>query len=121
MTLEGKKLLIVDDQFGIRMLLDEVFKQENCQTFQAKNGEEALDIVQQEKPDLALLDMKIPGMDGLEILKQIKRVAPATKIVMMTAYGELEMVQEALKLGALGYFTKPFDIIELKQKVKQLL
>lgn len=62
----NEKILIVDDQYGIRILLNEVFNKEGYQTFQAANGLQALDIVTKERPDLVLLDMKIPGMDGIE-------------------------------------------------------
>ena len=65
-----------------------------------------------ESPDLVLLDMKIPGMDGLEILKHIKQDRSEIKVIMMTAYGELDMIKEATDLGALMHFTKPFDIDE---------
>ena len=66
------KILIVDDQFGIRILLNEVLQKEGYETFQAANGLQALEIVKNHDPDLVLLDMKIPGMDGIEILKRMK-------------------------------------------------
>ena len=116
---EKRKLLIVDDQNGIRILLVEVFSSEGYQTFQASNGKLALDIVKQESPDLVLLDMKIPGMDGLEILKRIKKIDSKIKVIMMTAYGELDMIQEAKATGALMHFTKPFDIDELRIVVEE--
>lgn len=109
-----KKILIVDDQNGIRVLLVEVFSVEGYKTFQASNGKLALEIVRKESPDLVLLDMKIPGMDGLDILKHIKQIDPSIKVIMMTAYGELDMIKEATDLGALTNFTKPFDIDELR-------
>lgn len=115
--MDKKKLLIVDDQNGIRVLLVEVFNSEGYQTFQASNGKLALEIVTNESPDLVLLDMKIPGMDGLDILKHIKRINPSIKVIMMTAYGELDMIKEATDLGALMHFTKPFDIDELRVAV----
>jgi two-component system response regulator (stage 0 sporulation protein F) len=115
--LEKKKLLIVDDQIGIRILLLEVFSTEGYDTFQAANGRVALDIVITHRPDLVLLDMKIPGMDGLEILKQIKEYDRGIKVIMMTAYGELDMIKEATDLGALMHFTKPFDIDEMRLAV----
>jgi len=111
------KILIVDDQNGIRVLLTEVFGSEGYQTFQAANGKLALEIVRKESPDLVLLDMKIPGMDGLEILKHIKKIDPSVKVIMMTAYGELDMIKEAMDSGALMHFTKPFDIDELRSAV----
>lgn len=116
-----KKLLIVDDQQGIRLLLNEVFKREGYETFLAANGIEALDIAERIKPDGVLLDMKIPGMDGIEILKRLKSKMPEVPVVMMTAYGELDLIQEAMKLGAAHYFTKPFDIYEVRDAVNAML
>jgi two-component system, response regulator, stage 0 sporulation protein F len=114
---DKKKILIVDDQNGIRILLMEVFNVEGYQTYQASNGKLALEIVRKEAPDLVLLDMKIPGMDGLDILKHIKQIDSSIKVIMMTAYGELDMIKEATDLGALTHFTKPFDIDELRLAV----
>lgn len=115
------KVLIVDDQNGIRILLMEVFSSEGYETYQAANGKIALDIVRKQEPDLVLLDMKIPGMDGLEILKHIKQMNPDIKVIMMTAYGELDMIKEATDLGALMHFTKPFDIDEMRLAVNMQL
>lgn len=119
--MDDKKVLIVDDQNGIRVLLMEVFGSEGYQTFQASNGKMALEIVKSESPDLVLLDMKIPGMDGLEILKRIKEINRDIKVIMMTAYGELDMIKEATELGALMHFTKPFDIDEMRTVVNMQL
>ncbi|UUZ82216.1 response regulator [Paenibacillus sp. P26] len=116
-----KKLLIVDDQNGIRILLMEVFSGEGYETYQASNGKLALEIVRNVAPDLVLLDMKIPGMDGLDILKHIKSIDSSIKVIMMTAYGELDMIKEATDLGAIMHFTKPFDIDELRAAVNQRL
>lgn len=121
MKLSDKKVLIVDDQNGIRILLMEVFSSEGYQTFQASNGKLALEIVRKESPDLVLLDMKIPGMDGLEILKHVKAIDRNIKVIMMTAYGELDMIKEATDLGALMHFTKPFDIDEMRMAVNMEL
>lgn len=116
-----KKILIVDDQMGIRILLHEVFSSEGYLTFQASNGKMALDIVRKEVPDMILLDMKIPGMDGLEILRHIKKINEEMKenikVIMMTAYGELDVIKETEELGAIMHFTKPFDIDELREAV----
>ncbi len=119
--MDKKKVLIVDDQNGIRVLLLEVFSSEGYNTFQAANGKIALEIVMRESPDLVLLDMKIPGMDGLEILKHIKTIDSSIKVIMMTAYGELDMIKEATDLGALMHFTKPFDIDEMRMEVNKHL
>lgn len=116
-----EKILIVDDQFGIRILLNEVFQKEGYQTFQAANGIQALDIVTKHDPDLVLLDMKIPGMDGIEILKRMKVIDPEICVIIMTAYGELDMIQEAKDLGAITHFAKPFDIDDIRAAVRKHL
>lgn len=115
------KLLIVDDQFGIRILLNEVFQKEGYQTFQAANGFQALDIVDKHSPELVLLDMKIPGMDGIEILKRMKAKDKDIQVIIMTAYGELDMIQEAKDLGAITHFAKPFDIDDIREAVRKHL
>lgn len=115
-----KSLLIVDDQTGIRLLLDEVFRREGFVTRLAANGAEALQAVEDEVPGCILLDMKMPGIDGVEVLKRIKKRWPEIPVMMMTAYGELEMTDDALQIGALKYFTKPFDIYEVRDAVNAL-
>lgn len=114
-------ILIVDDQTGIRILLSEVFSGEGYTVNQAPNGKAALELIGKEKPDLVLLDMKIPGMDGLEILANIRKVDRDLNVIMMTAYGELELMKEASDLGVLMHFTKPFDIDELRAGVNSIL
>lgn len=114
----SEKILIVDDQYGIRILLNEVFHKEGYQTFQAANGVQAIDIVHKHSPDLVLLDMKIPGMDGIEILKRLKKIDKNIQVIIMTAYGELDMIQEAKELGAVTHFAKPFDIDEIRGAVR---
>ncbi|MBL5767541.1 response regulator [Heyndrickxia sporothermodurans] len=116
-----EKILIVDDQFGIRILLNEVLQKEGYKTFQAANGAQALEITKKYAPDLVLLDMKIPGMDGIEILKRMKVLDPDIRVIIMTAYGELDMIQEAKDLGALTHFAKPFDIDDIRKAVKDHL
>ena len=116
-----KRILIVDDQNGIRLLLQEVFRREGHEPVLAKNGFEALEKFREETPDCVLLDMKMPGMDGIEVLREIKAASLGTPVLMMTAYGEQEQIDAAKELGASGYFTKPFDIHELKDAVAALL
>ncbi|MGG4200064.1 response regulator [Peribacillus frigoritolerans] len=115
------KILIVDDQFGIRILLNEVLHKEGYETFQAANGIQALEVLNNHSPDLVLLDMKIPGMDGIEILKRMKVVDPDIRVIIMTAYVELDMIQEAKDLGAMTHFAKPFDIDDIRKAVREYL
>ena len=76
---------------------------------------------EKDNPDLVVLDMKIPCMDGIEILKHVKEIDESIKVILMTAYGELDMIQEAKDLGALMHFAKPFDIDEIRQAVRNEL
>lgn len=103
------------------MLLEEVFLKEGFHTLTAGNGREALNVFAAERPELVLLDMKIPGMDGIEILKRMKQECDGVQVVMMTAYGELNLIEEAKNWGAVRHFTKPFDVFELRETVKNLL
>lgn len=117
--MQGHKILIVDDQMGIRMLLSEVLKTEGYTIFEASNGVAALEVAGQEQPDLILLDMKLPGMDGLQILKGLRTNGITASVIMMTAYGELELIDQARELGAASHFTKPFDIDDLIEMVNR--
>ncbi len=115
------KVLVVDDQYGIRALLQEVLSRDGYQVYLAASGVEALSIVVSERPDLVFLDMKIPGMDGLEILTNIRKTEPSMKVAMMTAYGELDLIKEAGALNAIGHFAKPFDIDEVRRFVRRVI
>ncbi|WP_285846872.1 MULTISPECIES: response regulator [Bacillales] len=116
-----KSLLIVDDQAGIRLLLNEVFTKEGFEARLAANGAEALQLITEKEPDCVLLDMKMPGIDGVEVLKRLKKDWPQIPVIMMTAYGEVELTEEAIKNGAEKYFTKPFNIYEVRDAVKEIL
>jgi two-component system, response regulator, stage 0 sporulation protein F len=116
-----RSILIVDDQPGIRLLLEELFRRENYSVRLAKNGMEAFLKIEAEQPDCVLLDMKMAGIDGTEVLKKIKKEWPAVPVIMMTAYGELEKIEEVLALGAEKYFTKPFDIYEVRDTVNAII
>lgn len=106
-------VLVVDDQPGIRRLLTEVLSDESYEVITANNGNTAIEMLAKFKPAVILLDMKMPGMDGLEVLQEIVNRGTAAKVIMMTAYGEAERMKKAKEIGAHAYITKPFDIIEL--------
>ena len=117
------KVLIVDDEQLARDRLARMLSDIPGYDVvgQAANGMQALEIVRKHHPDLVLLDMKIPGMDGIEILKRLKDIDPDIKVIIMTAYGELDMIQETKELGVLMHFAKPFDIDDLRAAVKSHL
>ncbi|SOB89934.1 two-component system response regulator (stage 0 sporulation protein F) [Ureibacillus xyleni] len=116
-----RKILIVDDQRGIRLLLEEVFSREGYEVYQAINGLEALSIIKNNSIDCVLLDMKIPGMNGFEILQEIRSLNFTMPIFMMTAFGDQELMDEAKSLGVVKYFTKPFNIFEVTKEVNEVL
>ncbi|PIC98164.1 MULTISPECIES: response regulator [unclassified Sporosarcina] len=116
-----KHLLIVDDQPGIRLLLEEIFKPTGIMIALASNGKEALEIVRKQNPDCVLLDMKMPGMNGVEVLREIRTISPEAIVMMMTAYSEIELLNDADKLGIDQHFTKPFDIFEVRDSVLRRL
>lgn len=106
-------VLVIDDQPGIRRLLTEVLNDEGFAVLTAENGYEGVRLAQEMHPTVILMDMKMPGMDGIETLKELKALGQQQRVLMMTAYGELETVNQAKELGAPNYITKPFDIVEL--------
>ena len=115
------KILIVDDQPGIRQLLSEILKEEGYAIHNAINGMEGINKFEEIKPDVILLDMKMPGMDGIEVLDEIKKLSSDAKVIVMTAYGELEPINHARRLGAYGYVSKPFDVVNLCQIIKTVV
>ena len=119
--MSAKEILIVDDQQGIRLLLNEVFKKEGFHTHLAANGFDALKIAQSQKLDCVLLDMKLPGMDGIEILTHLKEAQLDLPVFMMTAYVEQDLIEQAKSLGVAKYFMKPFNIFEVRDEVKNTL
>lgn len=114
-------VLVVDDQIGVRRLLMEVLKDEGYMVEAVPNGYEAIKKLKEFRPALVLLDMKMPGMNGLETLRKILKENPTQIVIMMTAYGELEVVNEAMRLGVKEYLTKPFDIDQLKMLINRAL
>lgn len=115
-----KTILIVDDQRGIRLLLEELFKQDSYHTMIAATGEEALQSIQQSVPDCILLDIKMPKMDGLELLRILREQNINIPIFIMTAYENIKQLEEVKKLGVIKAFIKPFDIFTVREEVNAL-
>ena len=113
------KVLIVDDQSGIRRLLTEYFKHEGWRPVEATNGQEALDLLP-ENPDVILLDIKMPVMDGIDCLTELRQTHPNLPVIVMTAYGELGVMQQAEDLGISAKVLKPFDVVALRDMVQQV-
>lgn len=115
------RILIVDDQKGVRRLLEELFKKDGWDVSVAVDGAEAVEVAVQLQPDIILMDMKMPNMNGLEASQKIIEQCPDLCIIMMTAYGEMEVVRAALDSGVKKCITKPFDIIYLRETVNMMV
>lgn len=117
----GRKLdiLVVDDQPGVRYLLDIVFREGGHNVRLAQNGLQAIDAVKAQKPDLVIMDVRMPQMNGLEALGRIKLISPETEVILMTAYITDETIQSAIRKGALCCFNKPFDIEECRNFIEE--
>lgn len=115
------RMLVVDDQRGVRTLLQLAFQEEGYQVATAVNGRDALRQVERWRPDVVVMDVRMPVMGGLETLPRIKTIAPQTAVIIMSAYVELEAVDEIRRMGADDFIYKPFDLEELKAKVKAVL
>ncbi|TWT46744.1 response regulator transcription factor [Botrimarina hoheduenensis] len=107
--LEGKSLLLVDDDEFLRERMSRAMADRGLLVRTAASAAEALAIVGEGPPDLAVFDLKMPGMNGLELLSEVKKLAPATRIVMLTGYGSIASAVEAMHAGAENYVTKPAD------------
>jgi len=114
-------ILIIDDERGLRQLLSKVLKKEGYTVLTAASGEEAIEIVKNQKVNLALVDLNMPGISGIEAIRWIKKIDGSIVHVIITAYGEKESVKEATDLGVFDYVTKPFDLEYIKALIKHLL
>jgi len=114
-------ILIVDDQPAIRMLLRELFEIEGITVYEAPHGRTAIEQVRKNRIDFILLDLKMPDMDGIEALKEIRTFDNNVKVAMITAYGDPDKLETAKRLGTLAFFTKPFDIEYVKSFVMSKL
>ncbi|MGB6606881.1 MAG: sigma-54 dependent transcriptional regulator [Atribacterota bacterium] len=116
-----RKILVIDDEQNIRKMLTRVLSPEGFIVKEADNGLEALKRLQEENYSLVLLDLKMPGLNGIETLKEIRENDLNLPVIMMSAYGSIPEAVEAMKLGALDYLIKPFDIEELKIIIKRAI
>lgn len=115
------KILVVDDEFGVRSLLFETFREDQHEVETAENGSVALKSIIAFQPDLILMDMKMPGMNGLETLEQIRAIGSRVDVIMMSAYEDNRNIEQAKELGVLYYMGKPFDLFELRERVSGIL
>ncbi|MFN2529738.1 MAG: sigma-54-dependent transcriptional regulator [Pyrinomonadaceae bacterium] len=114
-------LLVVDDELGMRQFLTHLFQREGHSVRVAENGREALVLLQQSAPDLILSDIRMPDMNGIDLLKLVRESLPEVEVVMMTAFANVDTAREAFLLGAYDFVQKPFDNELLKETVARAL
>ena len=110
-------ILLVDDEEGIRKVLSISLEDCGYRVSTAQNGEEALRIFRQVQPQIVLTDIKMPGMDGIELLQRIKEESPDTEVIMITGYATVEVAREALGKGAFDFIAKPFKPNDLREVI----
>jgi len=115
------KILVIDDDTSLRRVLEYNLQEEGYDVAAAASGEEGLRLFKQLQPDLVITDMKMSGMDGLKVLKSIKESSADTLVIIITAFGTVDVAVEAMKAGAYDYITKPFNREALKLTVKKAL
>lgn len=111
------RLLVVDDEKAVRASLKEILEQEGHEVSTAATGQEALAVLADRSIDLILLDLKMEGMDGLQVMQEARRIAPHTVVILLTAYGSLESAVAALRQGAHDYLLKPCSVHEILASV----
>ena len=114
-------ILITDDEKSIRNALKEILEFENYVTLEAENGEEALKVVEKENVNLVMLDIKMKGMDGIEVLEQLKKIKPEIPVIMISGHGTIKIAVEATKNGAFDFLEKPPDLNRLLTSVRNAL
>jgi CheY-like chemotaxis protein len=119
--LEKERVLLVDDERNIRLTLSRSLEALGVQIETAVNGEEALQKLQEDEFALLLLDLKMPGMDGMDVLHQVQERWPKTRVIVITAHGTINSAVEAMKLGAVDFIQKPFSPAEIRELVTKVL
>lgn len=113
----SKKLMVIDDEIGLCNVVRRYFSEKGYTVFISQEGGEAISILKTEKPNILILDIKMPGINGVEILKLAKQLNKTLKVIVVSAIRDDSIVKEVMRLGASSYITKPFKLEELEKKV----
>jgi two-component system NtrC family response regulator len=116
-----RKILIIDDDASLRRVLEYNLQEEGYEVFACASGEEGLRLADEHGPELVITDMKMPGMDGFQVLKEVKGRFPDSLVIIITAFGAIDAAVQAMKMGAYDYITKPFNRDALKLTVRKTL
>ncbi len=115
------KVLVVEDEPQMQWLLQKVLVNNNCQVISTDNGRNAVQLMREKLPNAVILDIRLPGMNGIEILRRMRRVNKRVGIIIITAYRTNQNFEEANMLGADRFISKPFDITQLMFTLQQLI
>jgi two-component system response regulator (stage 0 sporulation protein F) len=119
-TKTKKSILIVDDEMAVRESLRQILKPQ-YEIFTAADGHEALECVRQNKVDLITLDLKMPGLSGIDVLREVKKLRDDVEVIIITAYGTATNAGESIYFGAGDFIIKPFDVFDINTKIKKSL
>jgi DNA-binding NtrC family response regulator len=118
---EKNSILVVDDEDALRTVLSSELESEGYVVATAGDGDDAISVLQGKSFDLVLLDIKMPRVDGFEVLRFIKERYPATKVIMLTGFADLKNAIESKKLGAEDFVSKPYDLVDLLTTIERVL
>lgn len=104
-----KKILVIDDDHSLRRVIAYNLEEAGHDVLCASSGESGLALFQEKNPDLIITDVKMNGISGLDVLYAVKKIAPAMRVIVLTAFGSVDDAETAMKLGAFDYITKPFN------------
>jgi len=119
--MKRSKILVIDDDESLRRVLEYNLAQEGYAVLTAASGEQGLDLLRKEGADLVLTDVRMAGMDGLQVMEAVRKSDPNVQVIIITAFGTIEMAVEAMKAGAFHYISKPFNRDELKLTIRKAL
>ena len=111
------RILIIDDEMSIRFSLKTYLSKQGYQVYDAETGEKGLELFKKHNPQVAIVDIKLPGVDGIEVLRRIKKVNPNCIVIMITYLSEVRLAVKSMKIGAYDYYTKPFSLKEISESV----
>jgi DNA-binding NtrC family response regulator len=118
---EKNRILVVDDEEALRTVLSTELSSEGYEVSAAADGNEAIDLVKDNNYDLVLLDIKMPNVDGFEVLKFVKGTKPDIKVIMLTGFADLKNAIESKRLGAEDFVSKPYDLVDLLTTIERVL
>ena len=121
MTVHQPKIMVVDADPGVRLTLEGIIEDEGYDVVGAENGNQAIELARQCPFDLIFMDIKMPGMNGVDAYKEIKKISPMSVVFMMTGFAVEELIEEALEEGAYAVIYKPFEVAQIMDIVKRVL